>query len=237
MTDAMNSTQLQLDLWQELKEAEQTPEQCDLNQLCNGLEAAITTIPLTQQLKTAAAAFFQIAEIFVLRAEILLNDWEQTHSDEGPALEEDDLSELLRQSMSLELDELIAEPEPYTRQFPSHTPSVESVAVSVDKAALLEAFDSEIELVEAVAHATSAAMALAEEEDVPGWARVIAQWMQQKDDAEAISLDQLQQELRMPVVEVWMGVLLSQEQQFELEQRGEFYSVHGVWLRQGSFQK
>lgn len=120
--------------------AEQAPEQCDLNRLCNGLEEAIATIPLSQQLQTAAAAFLQIAEIFALRAEVLLTDWGQSYSEKGPALEEDDLSELLRQSMSLELDELIAEPESYTRESPSHIPSVESAVAPVDKAVLLRAY-------------------------------------------------------------------------------------------------
>lgn len=228
----MDSTQLQLDLWQNLKEAEQAPERCDLDRLYSGMEEAIISLPLAQQLQTAATAFLQIAEIFALRAEVLLGDWEQTNSNEGPSLEEDDLSELLRQSMSLELDELIAEPETYTRQSSSNAPSIESVAAPVDKVALLEAFDSEIELVEAGAQGTSAAMAVAEEEDVVEWAEAIARWMQQRGTAEAVSLVQLQQELEMPMVEVWLGVLLSQKQQFKFEQRGEFYSLQGIWLRQ-----
>lgn len=41
----------------------------------------------------------------------------------------------------------------------------------------------------------------------------------------------------MPMVEVWMGLLLSQEQQFELEQRGEFYSLQGTWLMKRYIQK
>jgi len=50
--------------------------------------------------------------------------------------------------MSLDLEELIANPEPITRQRkPSLTDSVESVAGVVDKEVLLEVFDTEIELV------------------------------------------------------------------------------------------
>ena len=68
----------------------------------------------------------------------------QSFSQElGVELEDDDLGELLRQLMSLELDELIEEPEPIVRhqQAPSST-TEESVAGEVEKATLLEAFDS-----------------------------------------------------------------------------------------------
>ena len=71
-----------------------------------------------------------------------------------------------------------------------------------------------------------------EVEDVAGWAREIAQWMQQRENAKAISLTQLQQGLGMPMVEVWMGLLLSQEQHYQLEQRGGFYDLKGIWHRQ-----
>jgi hypothetical protein len=231
----MYSTQLQLNLWQDLKAAEQAPEQCDLTQLCSGLEDAISTVPLAQQLQMAATAFAQIAEIFVLRAEVLLTDWEQAHSNEGPALEDDDLTELMRQSMSLELDELIAEPEPYTRQQQATgSDSRDSVAGEVDKAVFLEAFSSEIELMETQAQAVSGAIAVTEAEDVAGWAAVITQWMEQNGNIEAISLIQLQQKLGMPLIEVWLGLLLSQEHPFQLEQCVELYSLDGIWVTRQS---
>lgn len=221
--------QLRLDLWQELTEAERAPEHSDLPRLCQGLEEVIAATPPAQKLQAAATAFLQIAGIFALRAEVLLTDWEQTHSDDGPVMEEDDLTELLRQSMALELDELIAEPVPYTRQRQSTSSTAgESIACLVDKAALLEAFNSEIEAVEAEAQWEAGALSGAHDEDVVGWSGAIAHWLEMRQSSEPVSLIQLQQALGMSLVEIWMGLLLSQEPQFQLGHTEEFYDLQGI---------
>ncbi|WP_414546423.1 hypothetical protein [Nostoc sp. CCY0012] len=49
-----------------------------------------------------------------------------------------------------------------------------------------------------------------------------------KDD---ISVDKLQRVLKMPMVEVWLGLLLGG---FQLEQRGEFYNSQDIWLLRNS---
>ncbi|MEH1910273.1 hypothetical protein [Nostoc sp.] len=43
-----------------------------------------------------------------------------------------------------------------------------------------------------------------------------------------ISLTQLQGGLKMPMVEVWLGLLLGG---FTLEQRGDFYHNQNVWVK------
>lgn len=228
----MSAIQLELDLWQELQLAEQSPEQTDVVKLCKGMEAAISATPPNQKLQTAARAFLQIAEIFALRSQLLLTDWEQSHNEEGPPLEDEDLSELLRQSLSLDLEELMAEPEPVTRQRRSpNLVSGESVAGVVDKDALLEAFDTEIELVEAQAQSESGAVSVAHSEDVTAWAAAIAEWLQQRFSTEPVSLLELKQEVRMPLVEVWLGLLLGSES-VVLKQRGDFYSSP-IWVTLG----
>jgi len=225
----MPPLQLELDLWQELQAAEQSPEQTDVLKLCRGMERAIAVTPPAQKLQMAARAFLQIAEIFALRSQMLLTDWEQSHSEEGPPLEDEDLSELLRQSLSLDLDELIAEPEPITRQRkPSLTDSVESVAGVVDKNTLLEAFNTEIELVEAQAGAESEVVSVAHSEDVTAWAGAIARWLQERSSTGPVSLLELEQGLGMPLVEVWLGLLLGSES-VVLEQEGGFYSSL-IWV-------
>jgi len=181
-------------------------------------------------LQTAGKAITQIVEVFALRCDLILSAWEAVHNDQGPAVDEDAIAGLVRQSMNLDLADLVEEPVAEHRQRQSRTPSVDSVAGPVDKAALLEAFESEIELVEAQAQAQSAAMAVAHDEDVVGWARAISWWMEWNNPGEAVSLMQLQQGLGIPLVEVWMGLLLSQEHN-ELEQQGEFYDADGIYLR------
>jgi hypothetical protein len=40
-----------------------------------------------------------------------------------------------------------------------------------------------------------------------------------------VSLLELQQGLRMPIVEVWLGLLLGGQERYGLEQQGTFYSA------------
>ncbi|MBC1300109.1 hypothetical protein GNF11_35560, partial [Nostoc sp. UCD122] len=47
-----------------------------------------------------------------------------------------------------------------------------------------------------------------------------------------ISLVKLQCVLEMPMVEVWLGLLLGG---FTLEQRGDFYHNHNVWVKSSPF--
>jgi len=70
---------------------------------------------------------------------------------------------------------------------------------------------------------------VAHDEDLAGWTGVISQWMERNNPGEAVSLMQLQQGLKMPLVEVWMGLLLSQEHN-ELEPQGKFYDADGIYL-------
>ncbi len=78
---------------------------------------------------------------------------------------------------------------------------------------------------------------LAEKEDIPKWQNAIAQartqgfalWMSQHQGAR-VSLWQLQQALRMPLVEVWLGLLHS-PQPYQWEGQGEFYrEARDIWI-------
>ena len=227
----MQATQLELNLWDELEQAAAEPEQVDLNLLWKELEQLLAGLPHEQKLHTAGKAIEQIAEGFALRSDFILSAWEEAHNEEGPAVDEDVIGGLVRQTMNLDLSELLEEPVAEHRQRQPHASATESVAGPVDKATLLEAFDTEIEVVEAEAQRQSGALITAHEEDVSGWAGAIARWFAQRAPAEPVSLLQLQEHLGLPMVEVWMGLLLSQPQQYQLEQRGEFYQPQGLWLQ------
>ncbi|OUL28588.1 hypothetical protein BV375_17845 [Nostoc sp. 106C] len=66
---------------------------------------------------------------------------------------------------------------------------------------------------------------LAGDEDVQEWENAIAYYLGNIQDE--ISLPQLQRALKMPLVEVWLGLLLGG---FTLEQRGDFYDSHKIWV-------
>ncbi len=157
----MQATQLELKLWDELEQASATPETVDLDHLWQELEDALRLLPHEQRLGMAGKAIAQIVEVFALRSDLLLSAWEDAHNDEGPAVDEDAIAGLVRQTMTLDLSDLMEESAPEQRQ--PRTQPVLSVAGPVDKAALLEAFDSEIELVEAQAQAESASGVVADD--------------------------------------------------------------------------
>lgn len=228
-------TNLELDLWTALAEAAITPEKADLSGLWQLAEAAISRVPESLRLGVAGDVVLKMGEVYAARSNSLLAEWDRTWNGASTSMTVEGLAELLlRQSMHIDFSDLIEVPDyKYNRVDQSELKgNGTSIAVPVAKAELQDAFDSEIELVEAKAQEESAAMASSEEEDVEGWARAIAQWMHRRGNLEAISLVQLQQELRMPMIEVWLGVLLSQNQPYEWEQRGELYSLQGIWLRQ-----
>ena len=67
---------------------------------------------------------------------------------------------------------------------------------------------------------------LAGEEDVEAWASLIKQWLQNRAVADSISFLQLWQQLEMPWVEMWLGLLLGG---FEVRQSGRFYESD-LWI-------
>ncbi len=203
--------QLELDLWGDLKTALTEPESADMQLLWHSLDQAIAQArPVTGfahqdtngQLLVAGDAIAQIVEVYVKRAKCILDSLEvNDDSSEGTVLDEDFLSGLMRQSMSLDLSDLMEE---ITFESESSPALVGSVVLVLDR-----------KEAKAIARKERAAMRkalkeLAEQENIPKWQSVIAQartqgfalWMGQHQGAK-VSLWQLQQALDMPLVEVW----------------------------------
>ncbi|PZD70824.1 hypothetical protein C1752_08966 [Acaryochloris thomasi RCC1774] len=204
----MSVIQLELDLWQQLAVAEEYPEQTNVEQLCLGLDLMLTQVSPKRQLEMAGEAFLQIAEVFNRRADMLLNDWKQAHSEEGPVLDLGELEVLVRQSMVFDLDELFAEPELVTRRtFPKE--EGDSVVAIVEKEVLLQ--ELELQQPEEV-------FAVIEEENVAAWVDAIAQRLRARGGSD--SAIALQQHLELSWGRLWLGLLLGG---FELES-DRFYS-------------
>ena len=127
---------------------------------------------------------------------------------------------MMRQSMSLDLSDLMEE---FTFEGESSPISVGSVVSVVDR-----------KEAKAIARKARAAMRkalkeLAEQENIPKWQQAIAQWVEQHQ-SEKISLQQLQQSLGMPLVEVWLGLLHSPTP-YQWDGTGEFYrEARDIWI-------
>jgi len=68
-------------------------------------------------------------------------------------------------------------------------------------------------------------LGVAHSENASGWAEAIARWLAQHSGE--VSWGELEVELGMPWVEIWLGLLLGG---FVLEQRGEFYQRETIWV-------
>jgi len=216
------TTYRQLTIWEILEEISAAPPTSTLAPVWECLDKELEDLPTEAQLSTAAAAFYQIADILLSRAGLLLEDVQAQNDTEGPVIGTDLFAGLVRTTMQLDLDDLIEEPPPqiFRPHGPHHftypTTSIDSVAAPVEKQNVLTML--EIQTVEDVHR-------LAGDEDVQKWTGAIALYLEQTKSE--ITLTLLQQRLKMPMVEVWLGLLLGG---FRLEQRGDFYDSKNVWV-------
>ncbi len=219
--------QLELSMWQDLKTASSEPLAANFQQLWSKLEQVIELTDKNQKLRVLGDAIAAIVEIYVMRANAILSTLETPDSSGGePILSEDFLNDLMRQSMSIDLSDMMeklfpeAEPKPRS-PIPAHSSTVVPQDLSANDA--LASFTS--------VDAKQMVVELAGNEKVSQWSAAIAQWMQQHSGGEAVSLHKLQQALGMPLIEIWLGLLLSGVHQYDWEKKcGAFYSDAGEIL-------
>jgi hypothetical protein len=225
----MEVQQLELDLWQSLEKASRFPETADLRSLCDALEQTLSHQSLAEQLTVAGDVLVQLSEVHAARANLLISGWERRHNPAEPVVNLEDCVDLFVQSLTLDVSDLFEEPEPI--QYPANrkkTSSQEegSIVGEVDKNALLDWVDQmtaaqpldELEMAEQIRD-------LAHGENVEEWSKAIAQYLQ--CFGSNIRLPDLQQALKMPIVELWLGLLLGG---YPLEQQGEFYNRQTLWI-------
>lgn len=231
----MDTQQLELPLWSQLQSARLAPEAIDLEAMLDHAESAIAQLPESQQMQAAGEAILQFAQLCSLRAEVLIENWENAYRD--PIVDNSFFSDIVRQTMAVDLSDLIepAPPRAHHRS-KSNSKAKSSVAAVVDKSAVLamveqmadEAQASELPLSDE--QKKQLALAAAHDEDISTWSEASAHQMQHSG-SKAVSLLQLQQALGMPLIEVWLGLLLGEQKQYEWEVGEEFYNEVGeIWL-------
>jgi len=215
----MQVEQIELDLELAMQQAIADPSSANLHQLLHGLEQLLVGLPQNSQLQVAGTILAQLVEIYASRANRLLEEWEEKHNPvQGePILTAELLHEVLRQTMTLNLDEILDDPPLWQRS--SQQP--DSIAGAVDKSNLLE-FLAQME-----SEAKQDALAVAHDEDISAWVGAIAHWMKE-NQSQDVSLLELQRSLQIPFIEIWLALLLGG---YAIEQRGDFYQIEGVWVK------
>lgn len=226
----MEVQQLELDLWQSLETASRFPETADLRSLCDALEQTLSDQSLAEQLAVAGDVLVQLSEVHAARADLLISRWERRYNPKEPVVNLEECVDLFVQSLSLDVTDLFEEPEPMqypaNRKKKSSAQADGSVVGEVDKDALLNWVDQmaaeqtldELQIAEQIRD-------LAHGENVEEWSKAIAQYLQHLHSN--IRLPDLQQALKMSIVELWLGLLLGG---YPLEQRGEFYNSQTLWI-------
>jgi hypothetical protein len=221
----MTVLQLELNLWQQLAEAQQSPQAVDWRQLCLAFDQAIDRTPIGLRLATAADAIAEMADVFAARADEFFNNWRRVPED-GPVLDDDLFAEFVRQSFHLDLDGLVGVPELYVRSASekSHEDSESMVAeVTKETALLLAGAADEVEPEVAIA-------GLEYDENVGEWAKAVRGWLQSRS-LKSASIMEVVEETKLTTCKVWLAGLLSD---FELHQTKDFYSFDGLKLHEKS---
>jgi hypothetical protein len=221
----MTTIQLQLNLWQQLAEAQQSPQAVDWQQLCLAFDVAIAQTPAGQKLATAADAIVEMADVFAARADEFFSTWHrQRVAHEGPILDDDLFAEFVRQSFHLDLDGLVGVPELYVRSDPekSHEDAESMVGEVTKETALLLAGAEEEEPEDAIA-------LLEHDEDIAAWAKAIALWMQQQK-LERVGFMELLDGVGYPLVKGWLAVLLDEGFAIDRLEGSDFYRSSGIFV-------
>jgi len=225
----MEIEQLELDLWRSLSTAIKFPETADFQGLYNALESEIAHQPVREQLQIAAQALVELAQVYAARVELLLSGWERRYNPAEPVVDLENCVELFVQSLHLDVAELFEPDAPvnYPENRSSKKTSVAdgSLVSQVDKSVMLNALEA-IVTESAQTPDDTDPLNVAHAENISQWSEAISAWMQKKSSSKSVvSLLELQQGLRMPIVEVWLGLLLGGQERYGLEQQGTFYSA------------
>ena len=223
--------QLELPLWELLQEATIAPDEADVQQLLDVLEESLSQLDVVGQLQVAAEAIAQIVQVFQERSALAFEELEATNSDEGPIMPEDAFDRYVRQTMEVDFEQFIEPLEKLPRRTPERSgvgDEPRTVVGELDQTALLQALDEQMSQHPdwTEVEAFNQAMELAHDEDVSTWVGTISQWMGEHQVV-MIPLVQLQQAIGMPLIQLWLALLLGG---FAIEQRGEFYDTHQIWV-------
>jgi hypothetical protein len=219
----MKVKQLELDLWDVISTAKQTPEDANLPMVFQLLDLALVDLDTRSQLQVAGEAVCQIADLFCDRSNFLFEELHSRAANGEPIMADDAFDRYVRQSMVVDFDQFIEPLPSLTRKIPEQQKNGNSIVGAIDKEVLIQSleqanllsFEEEFERVINTAHT----------ENVSAWVEAIAHCI--TNNSSPMRLQDLQMALKLPIVEIWLGLLLGD---FKLEQRGRFYDSNEIWI-------
>jgi hypothetical protein len=179
-----------------------------------------------QQLHLLGDVILQLAERYENYANLLLIDWEERHDPLGPPMQEDLLNGLVQRTMYLDISGLTKKPTRRSKGKKQPEPEDNpSIAQPVEKEKVLAFVQAQEESIQTKAQA----LAVAHDENVSEWIRLIESWMQRHmQEQEGIAFLEILRGTGLPVVKAWLALLLGK---FELCQQGSFYNSASITVR------
>jgi len=219
----MRVKQLELDLWDVISTARQTPEDANFSMVFKLLDLTLVNLDTRSQLRIAGEVVCQIADLFCDRSNFLFEELHSRAVKGDPSMADDAFDRYVRQSMVVDFDQFIEPLPSLTRKIPEQVKNGNSIVGAIDKEILIHSleqenllsFEKEFEQAISTAHA----------EDISAWVEAIAQYIE--NNFSPMCLMDLQSALPLSIVEVWLGLLLGD---FKLEQRGGFYNASEIWI-------
>ena len=214
--------QLELNLEFAFEEAAEVPETADVLSLWAQFEGELAGLEQRDRLRVAGDVLVQLAGLCEAKADVLWEDWQDAHNADGPVMDGDWLQGLTRQTQELDFSDLVNRSYHVSSEHLNEDKEDDdSVVAGVEKLSVLDMIDALDE-----ADLKSQALAVSHAENVSDWVKALAD--RQQDSPQR--LVDIQQQLGMPLIEVWIAALLGG---FPLEQRGSFYQTQEVWVSSG----
>ena len=219
----MKVKQLELDLWDVISSARQTPEDANLPMVFKLLDLTLVDLDTRSQLRIAGEAVCQIADLFCDRSNFLFEELHSRAVNGEPIMADDVFDRYVRQSMVVDFDQFIEPLQSLPRKISEQRESGNSIVGEIDKEVLIQALEQESLL--SVEEEFERAISTAHAENVSAWIEAIANCI--ANNSSPMRLMDLQSALPLSMVEIWLGLLLGD---FKLEQRGGFYDSREIWI-------
>ncbi len=219
----MKVKQLELDLWDVLSTARQTPEDANLPMVFQLLDLTLVDLDTRSQLRVAGEAVCQIADLFCDRSSFLFEKLHSRTVNGEPIMAEDAFDRYVRQSMVVDFDQFVEPLQSLSRRIPEQAKNGNSIVREIDKEVLMQSLEQQSLL--SLEEEFERAISTAHIENVSAWIEAIACCI--KDNSSPMRLMDLQKVVKLPMIEIWLGVLLGD---FKLQQRGDFYDANEIWI-------
>ena len=215
--------QLELDLWDVISAARQTPEDANLPMVFELLNLTLVDLDTRSQLRVAGEAVCQIADLFCDRSNFLFEELHSRTTNGEPIMADDAFDRYVRRSMVIDFDQFIEPLQSLPRKSTEPTKHGNSMVGAIDKEVLIQSLEQESLL--SFEDEFERAISTAHTENISAWIEAIAHCI--ANNFSPIRLTDLQATLPLPIVEIWLGLLLGD---FKLEQRGSFYDSNEIWI-------